>query len=187
MGPYCYSVCYFIIGVEQGSEANLSQRRKTCRYERDEVWDEKEKSRTRITPFYPENKHMITKITYIIIAQNRLRNPKIFRNTDKINNAKSCLRNCAYLVPTTGPRGQYLGKIHKEKPLKTCVQSMAQKRVTTLKEIRLPDIKWGKTADIKLNVLSAGLNSFLWKIRYLAWYLTPQLYSEPRERTVLCF
>ena len=58
---------------------------------------------------------MITKITYIIIAQNRLRNPKIFRNTDKINNAKSCLRNCAYLVPTTGPRGQYLGKIHKEK------------------------------------------------------------------------
>ena len=84
---------------------------------------------------------MITKITYIIIAQNKLLNPKIFRNTDKINDAKSCLRNCAYLVPTTGPRGRYLGKIHKEKPLKTCVQSLAPKRVTALKEIRLPDVK----------------------------------------------
>ena len=101
---------------------------------------------------------MITKITYIIIAQNRLRNPKIFRNTDKINNAKSCLRNCAYLVLTTGPRGQYLGNIHKKRLWKR-VQSLAPKRVTALKEILLPDVKWGKTADIKLNVLSAGLNN----------------------------
>ena len=39
-----------------------------------------------------------------------------------------------------------------------CVQSLALKRATALKEIRLTDVKWGKTADIKLNVLSAGLN-----------------------------
>ena len=84
---------------------------------------------------------MITKITYIIIAQNRSQNPKIFRNTDKIKNAKSCLQNCPFLIPTAGPRGQYLGKIHKEKPLKTCVQSLAPKCVTALKEIRLLDVK----------------------------------------------
>ena len=38
--------------------------------------DEMERSKTRITPFYSENEHMITRITYIIVSQNRLRNPK---------------------------------------------------------------------------------------------------------------
>ena len=40
-----------------------------------------------------------------------------------------------------------------------CVQSLASKRVVALREIRLPDVKREKTADMKLNVLSVGLNT----------------------------
>ena len=43
------------------------------------------------------------------------------------------------------------------------MQSLAPKRVTALKEVRLPDVTGGKTADRKLNVLSAGLNNIIVK------------------------
>ena len=66
-------------------------------------------------------------------------------------------------LPSTDNRskGTILRSISGRKALEMYVQSLAPKRVFLLEEIRLPDVKRGKSADMKFNVLSAGLNSDL--------------------------
>ena len=39
----------------------------------------------------------------------------------------------------------------------------------------------------QIAICGESFESFLWKIRCIAWYLIPQLYSKPRERIVLYF